>query len=812
MAEMHAVSARPAHLSPATFDLLAAHFRTTSDLDRAKLLLPALQRDYHDALHKPHLRALLLDRIAHGATNADHFVACLGDLALKADSSSSVPDHHRPSFPSSRADAVHDIAALVDELVRVERCRAYVKHLSHLDMLVGDLEDAVAIIAMGFAERRFKVGGGGAVRDSGQNLLEALTRLQSVEESVSSTSQSGPDAAQLVRAVELRVDRAASTIRSATVDEFSSFLQVMGWPPPLIAGDREFRDDSQRMNPLLQASESSLSRLRLYFRVLSMLQALQQKRAHDRLKKDSLEIQENARDSTGINADKFLTYEPLWAMQELVCPFATQAIYHFKKWVQKPELVCQLAHTMCQGYVDTVDVLLQPVISDSGLTDYSAREEWVLCFSLMVQNFFKSTVFPGLAEDLEGSEASRPATSLWLHIVDQILAFDTKMSSLLVQNTGIVQFRPGSDSIIQHRIFEKSKKGLGVVHVFAERPHWLDVWANIEYADAWEKLMAFLNTEEAWAVKESNRTILEKGIPSGATAVLAAMWSAIDRCRTLPEVKLRLAFVRKGAVPIAEKYHDELLWRCEHVRGFTGRIADLDVRKVALCINAARHCEHKLQEWSEDYFFLELRLEEVCQNIEHDLEFDLHGVDSEDVGISGLEGTIFDDVINLYAGFCKEQITNLLSVITGKFERYCKSYSSSMASWFVERFDSVNGVSERYPSQESSGAGLDDSKPSSISNTLVEALFMLQQELKVLSDSLQDDDFTEFCWNLMMKLDEVFVTTVFPSSGRFSRSGTQQLMVDATGLFQVFQPYCVRPSSIFKRLTGAIKDARRTVQ
>ena len=89
-------------------------------------------------------------------------------------------------------------------------------------------------------------------------------------------------------------------------------------------------------------------------------------------------------------------------------------------------------------------------------------------------------------------------------------------------------------------------------------------------------------------------------------------------------------------------------------------------------------------------------MEEVCQNIEHDLEFDLHGVDSEDVGISGLEGTIFDDVINLYAGFCKEQITNLLSVITGKFERYCKSYSSSMASWFVERFDSVNG--ESYPS------------------------------------------------------------------------------------------------------------------
>lgn len=262
MAELDAVPVRrPAHLSPATSDILAAQFRTAPDLDRAALLLPAVHRAFQDALHKPrHLRALVLDRIAHGATDADHFVAWLGDLALKAESSSL--DHPRASSSSSSsgAEAVRGIAALVDELVRVERCRAYVKRVLHVEMLVGDLEDAVASIAMGFAERRFKVGASGAVSDSGENLLEALSRLQSVEETVSSISQSGPEAAQLVRAVELRVDRAASTIRSATVDEFSSFLQSMGWPPPLTAGEGEFRDESQRANPLLEASDSSLSR------------------------------------------------------------------------------------------------------------------------------------------------------------------------------------------------------------------------------------------------------------------------------------------------------------------------------------------------------------------------------------------------------------------------------------------------------------------------------------------------------------------------------------------------------------------------
>lgn len=145
--------------------------------------------------------------------------------------------------------------------MRVERCRAYVQRVLHVEMLVGDLEDAVASIAMGFAERRFKIGGSAAVRDSGQNLLDALSQLQSVEESVSSISQTGLEARQLVRAMELRLDRAASTIRSATVDEFSSFLQSMGWPPPLTMGDSESReDDSQLANPLLESSDTSLSR------------------------------------------------------------------------------------------------------------------------------------------------------------------------------------------------------------------------------------------------------------------------------------------------------------------------------------------------------------------------------------------------------------------------------------------------------------------------------------------------------------------------------------------------------------------------
>lgn len=86
-------------------------------------------------------------------------------------------------------------------------------------------------------------------------------------------------------------------------------------------------------------------------------------------------------------------------------------------------------------------------------------------------------------------------------------------------------------------------------------------------------------------------------------------------------------------------------------------------------------------------------MEDICQNIEYDVEFDLDGEDSKDIGISGLEGTIFDDVISLYAGFREDRIINLVSVFTGKFERLSKSYGDSMAFWLADGSGSIEGKS-----------------------------------------------------------------------------------------------------------------------
>ena len=343
-----------------------------------------------------------------------------------------------------------------------------------------------------------------------------------------------------------------------------------------------------------------ICRFKNAFLVLSILQALQQQRTLRQ--DDEKSTKRKVVDKSSV--EKHSVYDSLWAMEELVSPFATQTEFHFRKWIQKPELICALAYSICQEFVDIVDANLQPVIDKASLVGYSAREEWVLCLSAMARRFFKSNVFTGLAQDIqEGDVAPKAATSLWLHTIDQILAFDAKMKSLLVQDSGAIQFRSGVDAIIQHGIVDKARSGFGCMRLFGDRRDWLDLWAHIEFSDAWEKLRPLLNKEEAWVVKKSSRATKSlspsAGVPSGAVAVLASMWSLIDRCRTLPEAELRLAFVRGGAAVIAREYHDELL---DHAEGFMDTGAENEMLIVAACVNAARHCEYKLQVAFSPYF------------------------------------------------------------------------------------------------------------------------------------------------------------------------------------------------------------------
>jgi hypothetical protein len=144
------------------------------------------------------------------------------------------------------------------------------------------------------------------------------------------------------------------------------------------------------------------------------------------------------------------------------------------------------------------------------------------------------------------------------------------------------------------------------------------VWAHVEFADAWDKLKPKLEKEEFWVIDRgmmpSSQRLGASGLgdgeflgqqslgsseefraPAGAHAMLATMLSIIDRCRSLPKVDQRLAFIRAGAVPVAKEYHKELLQRCQEAEGLTALAEENEMVKVAFCANAAHFFECRLQ-------------------------------------------------------------------------------------------------------------------------------------------------------------------------------------------------------------------------
>jgi hypothetical protein len=121
----------------------------------------------------------------------------------------------------------------------------------------------------------------------------------------------------------------------------------------------------------------------------------------------------------------------LWVVEELITPISSKAEPHFLRWTTEPDLVFALAYRIAQEYVDVIDYFQQPLIDKAKLAGYTAREEWVFSLVGMVYNFLQTQVLSGLANDLqvEGGVGSVGA-ALWLHIVDQALAFDGRMKSL----------------------------------------------------------------------------------------------------------------------------------------------------------------------------------------------------------------------------------------------------------------------------------------------------------------------------------------------------------------------------------------------
>ncbi|CAM6101483.1 unnamed protein product [Calypogeia fissa] len=724
-------------------------------------------------------------------------------------------------FALNRRSMVEELEALASEVARVERMRLYAESVLKLEQLVGDLEASIAMISSS-GRATAQIGSSAA----SLRITRAVQRMQITESAMAEIARAHWNS--LVSAVDLRVDRVAAILRPAAIADHRGVLISIGWPPPLSATSG---GGPKLANPLLQMGEVQELKYCQSFMALTTLQAVQQSRRERQLKEYKISMQEVASPS----GSEFSTYHSdgarrktrsshasLWAVEELISPMSSKAETHFLRWTTKPELVFALAYRIAQEYADVIDDFLQPLIDKAKVAGYSAREEWIFSVVDMASNFLRAHVLPGLANDLrdEGGAGSVGA-ALWLHIVDQALAFDSRMKSLAMRTGSL--FQEGSNEEDQSENLDNLSGPVTLsISAIADQPEWLALWAKLELADVLVKLRVDLQTDIAWTLR--SKSPASAGLPggdyqeaygpsvtnigdflppSGADFVLSSMSAITDRCRTLLEPQQQYKFIEIGVMPIAGEYLEDLLRRCMEVEASTALAEEDSMVKVATCLNAARYCEHALQEWGEDIFFLEL-LEVKYEDSEGAFEL--------------LEGSLFHEEIEKLKYFRQDWIGRLVAAISRGFDARCREYLRNKKRWLetgkgvgdLDGHFNVSEIGDREKLSLRQFDLLDENyvnilKGFDVSASLVEALAVLQSQLRTLRVALDNAIFFELWRSLATELDQLLVNSVILSGAKFSEHGGWQFAADIQALFLVFKPYCVRPSGFFKTTHDAVR-------
>ncbi|KAL3691452.1 hypothetical protein R1sor_005103 [Riccia sorocarpa] len=700
---------------------------------------------------------------------------------------------------SSRHRMVEELGALAIEVARVEKVRVYAESALKLEQLVGDLEAAVANISVSVPSSA-QTGG------SLLKLTHAVKTMQTTEAAVAKIANAHWD--RLVSSVDVRVDRVAAILRPAVVAAQRSILSSIKWPPPFTAGGGE-----KLPNPLLEMQEVQERQYVESFMALTILQAVQQARRERQLNRYK-QLNEETESERRIRARSIRA--PLWAMDELVSPLAAKAEPFLIKWTTKPELAFALALRLGQEFVDVIDDFLQPLIDKANLAGYSAREEWIFSLVNMMSLFLQTHVLPGLANDLQDDGgAGSVAAALMLHIVDQALAFDTRMKSLAARALGLFGGGSVDDSQVED-LDNLSGPVVLSVSAIADREEWLELWARVELEDVLSKLRVELQSDAAWTTKARSEkslglvqdvsqgaavsgllgaTVQDFRAPAGAYVVLSSMSAIADRCRSLLEPSQQYVFVKTGVIPIANEYHEELLRRCQELEAVTALADESSIVTVATCLNAARYCQYTLQEWGEDIFFLEL-----FQSREEEA---LHDAVEEAV-----DGAIFSDEVAAFQKFRQEWLSKLVSSVTRGFEARSREYTRNKKKW-SEPGRGIKGSDLHAKPEDTAKDLMDDYfihrlKEFDVSSSLVNTLAVLQSQLSALNAALDYVNFLEFWRSLAGGLDQLLVNSVILSGAKFSEHGGWQVAADVQALFMLFKPYCVRPSGFFKSLHDAV--------
>ncbi|XVF00007.1 hypothetical protein REPUB_Repub03eG0249100 [Reevesia pubescens] len=715
-----------------------------------------------------HLRTTLIQRALSWISTSFRAKASLTNLTLNL---ASCPY----GTASQRMQRIlgEELPDLVLQLRTIQNIRHYLETALCLEALVGDLEDAVFCSGNHRTRNIFsKLSTSLTSQDFGlkqERLLQAIKVMNDIEEIIVNVEKSQQQWHQLLQSVDHRVDKTLSVLRAEALAEHRALLASLGWPPKLLTSKVESGEISELPNPLVLMHGDEKKSYAQSFQVLCALQQLQTRREVRKFK------------TLGqMECDK-----RLWAINELVFPIAERMEYHFLKWAEQPEFIFALVYRVTRDFIVGVSDILQPLIDAARLLSYSANEAWVSAMVHILSGFLTKNVFPALAERYKEKDMKSEVISLWLHLVDLIVGFDKQMQSLVRSETCL--FLPDAQR------YGRLSRGISVLIVFCDRPDWLKIWAKMELKDGWKKLKAVLKDARAWQIDDKHRidynvskvceTFLlssreDHKAPVVAESALKIVQEMIDRCQTLPAILARVKFVRSTVARFFWYFSKVLLLHCMNAELSPENPDDSALVRACESINAARYVESKLQEWSDDVSFFEMKIAENDSNIQ-----------GKDEGFD--DGCFFEEEIKSLAELETTWLMEVIAVLLRQFEKLTLGYEHNED--YVD--EDLNTTSDR----DSAATEL------ALSGAFSEALHTLRNQLHVLKINLNSKDFFDLWRSVAGGLDHFISGGIFASDVQFSRKRTYQFGTDMQALFLVFQPFCARPEAFFPCIRDILK-------
>uniref|UniRef100_A0A0D9VL11 RINT1-like protein MAG2 n=1 Tax=Leersia perrieri TaxID=77586 RepID=A0A0D9VL11_9ORYZ len=445
---------------------------------------------------------------------------------------------------------------------------------------------------------------------------------------------------------------------------------------------------------------------------------------------------------------------PLWVIEELVNPIAAAAQHHFSKWVEKPEFVFALAYKITRDFVDSMDEILQPLVDKAHLVGYSCREEWISGMVIALSTYLAKEIFPkhiDLLQELSSNNASSQSSRvLWLNLIDLMISFD-KQTQALISSSGLLLSAKD----------DNNWQRISVLSVFCDRPDWLEIWAEIERQDAYDKMRLSMENEKNWSTRIQG-TVLEYGSddyksPAITGVIQKGLSLLIDRAWPIPNIALRAEFIKISTSPIILEFLGWMLQRCQEAEGLTALADDNALLKVSQSINAARYLESTLTEWCDDVFFLEME------------------------NIDGHTECIFQVEINQLKDFRVQWTDKISTVILRDFDARSRDYLKNKRQW----------------QEKSEGLAL--------SRSFIECLDYIQGRIAKLEHGLNTLDFVTVWRSVASGVDQLLFSGIFTGSTKFSNGGVERLHGDLSILFATFSAWCLRPEGFFPRLTDGLK-------